>query len=83
MKTKALSFRVEESTYNYLADLSAKSELPISEVVREILKTNQMTEGTRRAYGECLEYLASVDSNDFLEGLDALVEAIKEVKTNG
>ncbi|MEH1806982.1 hypothetical protein [Nostoc sp.] len=83
MKTKALSFRVEESTYNYLADLADKSELPISEVVREIVKTNQMTEGTRRAYGECLEYLASVDSNDFLVGLDALVEAIKEVKTNG
>jgi hypothetical protein len=41
-----------------------------------------MTEGTRKAYSECLEYLASVDSSEFLDGLDALVEAIKEVKTN-
>ncbi|MCC5658640.1 hypothetical protein LC608_16930 [Nostoc sp. XA010] len=83
MKTKALSFRVEESTYNFLVELAEKSELPISEVVREILKTNQMTEGTRKAYGECLTYLASVEADDFLVGLDALVEAIKEVKTNG
>ncbi|MBN3872294.1 hypothetical protein [Nostoc sp. JL33] len=83
MKTKALSFRVEEGTYNWLAGLSETSKLPISEVVREILKVSQMTQGTRKAYGECLEYLASVEADDFLVGLDALVEAIKEVKTNG
>lgn len=83
MKTKALSFRVDQGTYSWLAEQAEKSKLSISEVVREILKSNQMTEGTRKAYGECLEYLASVDSNDFLVGLDALVEAIKEVKTNG
>ncbi|MFN6527267.1 hypothetical protein [Nostoc sp. ChiSLP03a] len=83
MKTKALSFRIEEDTYNYLADLADKSKQPMSEVVRGILENNQMTEGTRRAYGECLTYLASIDSDDFLVALDALIEAIKEVKTNG
>ncbi|RCJ38110.1 hypothetical protein A6769_10175 [Nostoc punctiforme NIES-2108] len=83
MKVKQLAIRLDQGTYDWLADQAIKSQKTMSDVARGIFEANQMTEGTRRAYGECLEYLASVDSNDFLVGLDALVEAIKEVKTNG
>ncbi len=81
-KPYRLSFRVDESTYNWLEDLGQGTHLSVSEIAREVIMTSKMTKDTKVVYGKLLEYLGSLDSPGFFEGLVGLIETIKEVKGN-
>ena len=82
MKDKQLAFRVDQDTYDWLADEAIKSQRSMSDVVRGIFEANKMSQATRKGYKVCLEYLAALEPHEFLDGLDALRDAIRE-KTNG
>ncbi|QHG15663.1 hypothetical protein [Nostoc sp. ATCC 53789] len=89
MKVKQLAFRVDQGTYDWLADQAIKKQTTMTAIVQDIFETNQinqMSEGTKKGLKECLEYLLTLDNADFFEGLNLLREGLKElqgVKTNG
>lgn len=78
MKTKYLGIRLDETTYNWLEQVSEKSGATLSEVVRETLTNRRMSDDTRAVYGKCLGYLASLDHPEFLSGLEGLIEVLKD-----
>ncbi|MBD2683233.1 MULTISPECIES: hypothetical protein [Nostoc] len=82
MKSKQLAFRVDEDTYNWLADQAVESQKTMSEVVRDIFEVTKMSEDTRGVYGKCLDYLSALDSTEFLQGLDGLMSILRGVKPN-
>ncbi|BAZ50179.1 hypothetical protein NIES4103_27930 [Nostoc sp. NIES-4103] len=83
MQKERISFRVDETTHKWLQDLSTVSGLQVSQVVREILVMTRMNSGTRKGYQGCLKYLATLEPSEVLQGIDALIEAIKEVQKDG
>ncbi|MBC1236293.1 hypothetical protein [Nostoc sp. 2RC] len=63
--------------------MSQGTGLSVAEVAREVMMVNRMSEDTKLLYGKCLEYLGSLESTEFLQGLDGLIAVFKEVKSNG
>ncbi|MBD2435453.1 hypothetical protein [Nostoc sp. FACHB-110] len=82
-KGNRVSIRLTESDREWLEDLSAKSGLTLTEVIREVLKIARMSNESARAYHDCLEYLSGLEPENFLSQLDELISQLQEVKANG
>ncbi|MFN6498606.1 MAG: hypothetical protein RMX65_016605 [Nostoc sp. DedQUE01] len=82
-KPHRISFRIDDDTYNWLEGMGKDSPLSVAEVAREVLMVSRMSKDTKAVYGKCLEYLGSLDSTEFLQGLDGLIAVLKEVKSDG
>ncbi|WP_138500645.1 ribbon-helix-helix protein, CopG family [Nostoc sp. PA-18-2419] len=81
-QSRQVGIRMEQGTYDWLLELSERSGVSVSELIREIIKQQQMAEGTRKVYGECLEYLASLESSEFITGLEVLIDTFREAQGN-
>ncbi|AUT01355.1 hypothetical protein CLI64_13620 [Nostoc sp. CENA543] len=83
MKTEKLEIRIDPNTKQWLTQLSVETGQPVSAVVRDALSFLQMDRGTRAAYLMILESLVGLSPTDTLNTLGAIIETIKEIKTNG
>ncbi|MBD2606502.1 hypothetical protein H6G81_18695 [Scytonema hofmannii FACHB-248] len=79
-KPYRLSFRVDQGTYDWLESLGSDVGQSADLVARELVILNRMSKDTQAVYGRCLEYLNTLGEQEFLQGLDGLISALKEIQ---
>ncbi|MEH2426550.1 MAG: hypothetical protein V7K26_03465 [Nostoc sp.] len=78
VQTKQIAVRMKESTLQWLEQESLRSGQSSSELVREGIEMLQKSRDTQAVQGLVQEYLSSLDPSEFQDGLQCLIDMIKE-----